>query len=88
MISDFFRVKKIMIITDDQIVSYALPKKYQLGILAIVGVVISWASFSSGKYFAYKKILVHKEMKLNKLILINLDLQTRIDRSARQFSAP
>ena len=79
MIGNFFRVKKIMLITDDQIVSYSLPKKYQLGMIAIVGVVISWASFSSGKYFAYKKILVHKEQEIEQANLINLDLQTRID---------
>jgi murein DD-endopeptidase MepM/ murein hydrolase activator NlpD len=79
MINNFFRVKKIMLITDDQIVSYALPKKYQLGFFALVGIIISWASFSSGKYFAYKKILVHKEQEIEQANLINLDLQTRID---------
>ncbi len=79
MINNFFRVKKIMLITDDQIVSYSLPKKLQLGILALIGFVISWASFSSGKYFAYKKILVHKEQEIEQANLINLDLQTRID---------
>jgi murein DD-endopeptidase MepM/ murein hydrolase activator NlpD len=79
MINRFFKIKKIMLITDDHITSYSLPWRMQVGILLISGFVISWASFSSGKYIAYKKILVHKEEEIQQANLINLDLQTRID---------
>ena len=68
-----------MLITDEEITSYSLPKKIQFASLIALGAVISWASFSSGKYFAYKKILVHKEKEIQQANLINLDLQTRID---------
>ncbi|MBT4990035.1 MAG: peptidoglycan DD-metalloendopeptidase family protein [Rickettsiales bacterium] len=68
-----------MLITDDNITSYTLPRKLQLSMMLLVGIVISWASFSSGKYFAYRKILVHKEEEIQQANMINLDLQTRID---------
>ena len=68
-----------MVITDDKIVSFGFSKKYQILILLFVGFLISWASFSSGKYFTFRKILEHKEAEIYQANLINLDLQTRID---------
>ena len=55
MLNKIFQKRRILIITDEDITNVPLTFKAQLAIFVVVTSFISWASFSSGKYFTFKK---------------------------------
>ena len=79
MLKSFFKKRRILIITDEDIKNLPLSSKSQLTIFMGVVVFISWVSFSSGKYFTFKQTIEKKESEVQQANLINLDLQTKID---------
>ena len=79
MLSNIFKKRRILIITDDNITNLPLSGKSQLVICFSVLFFISWVSFSSGKYFTFQQVIMKKESEVQQVNLINLDLQTKID---------
>ena len=79
MLNKIFQKRRILIITDEDITNVPLTFKAQLAIFVVVTSFISWASFSSGKYFTFKNLIIEKESEVQQVNLINVDLQTKID---------
>lgn len=79
MLGKIFCKRKILIVTDERITSVPLSVSTQIAVLLTFSIVVSWLSFSSGKYFSYKEIVRQKEVEVHQANLMNLDLQNRID---------
>lgn len=79
MLKRIFCKRRIVVVTDEDISAIPLSVFSQLFVLFLVCGVVSWASFSSGKYFSYKEVVKQKEIEVHQANLINLDLQSRID---------
>lgn len=69
-----FQRRKILIISDKKITSVAFNTSLQLGLFAIVLSFAVWAAYSSGKYFAYERMIREKEQEITDTNLTNKDL--------------
>ncbi len=69
-----FQRRKILIISEKKITSVAFNTSLQLGLFAIVLSFAVWAAYSSGKYFAYERMIQEKEQEITDTNLTNKDL--------------
>ncbi len=71
----FFRDKKILIVTDHRIVNIPLSGRLQKLLLLVVGVMLTWASYSSGRYVAYRELVAEKERQVLQTANANEELK-------------
>jgi murein DD-endopeptidase MepM/ murein hydrolase activator NlpD len=74
-----FRHKKIVVISDRRIVSIPISTRVQAMMMAVVGALMLWVSYASGKYFAFESILSEKEHEIWTTNLNNEDLQLQVE---------
>jgi murein DD-endopeptidase MepM/ murein hydrolase activator NlpD len=79
MLKKIFCKRKILVVTDNNILNVPLSSFAQICCLISFVGLLFWSSFSSGKYFEHKKLIRQKEIEVQKANLVNLDLQTKVD---------
>ncbi len=74
-----FRDRKIVIISDKNIISIPLSQRFQqISLFAVVGM-LTWSAYSSGRFVAYQGIIAQKEIEVIRSNMENQELQQLYD---------
>ena len=86
LLSKLFRHKKVVVISDDDIVTMPLGPKAQAFISMCFIFSMVWLSYSSGKYFAYQDLISLKDKEIMDTNLTNENLQYQVTDLHRNFA--
>lgn len=70
--------KKILIISDKNIVSLPVSSRFQGGVTLAIMAFMLWVSYSTGKYFAYENIISEKDHEIWSSNVTNENLQYQV----------
>jgi murein DD-endopeptidase MepM/ murein hydrolase activator NlpD len=73
-----FSKKRLVIISDEEIVSVPFGPQVQASIVILATVTLVWLSYTSGRYFAYQDILSAKDREITHTNLTNETLQYQV----------
>lgn len=73
-----FKARKIVIISQDDIISISLAPVMQLGVVIICMATFGWLSFASGKYISHQHLLDAKEKQISYTAKTNETLKVQL----------
>lgn len=85
LVSRLFRHKKLVVISDEEIVTLPFGPKIQIAALLLFATVMVWISYSSGKYFAYQELITLKDKEILHTNLTNENLKYQVTDLHRNF---